>query len=1154
MEQTKNNYRIHKIRMINFHNFTNETITINNGGHLFLLGDNGSGKTTVLDAVHYVLTAGNSMEFNSAARVAGNRKDSGRRVQAVVMRHNTGPGNLNPAGGVSYAAIELADAHGRPLTLAMGLSCSSMEESIQRWGIIRSCPLDEVPFLIEELGGERPRNRREMSAALDGKGYYGQIGGYCRELAGRLFGDENTYAEVCKFLSTGKAYREIVSRTADYHQLFRELLQEPDPDVFEKVITHLKTLDNSRQDLENMQNRLVFLTELNGLRETIDHLRQQQAALKWIVYTLQLKKLWGQHREISERCAAEKGRLTDLESILEGTEHQIEELRQRIHEFQNKDQEGLVAREQELERQVKEVANRLQILNREWESLRRQQSEKEHQVSKQRQLLIKEIRQRFTTVHRAAEGLPVSVLPVLNALDTAAAADHPEQMLLALNEYDVQEEANALLLEAQREKQELQSSVDQFEAAIQALDAQLADKRKQDESEPLIDGFSSAKRLLAEKMYSAVPLYAGLEPNPAISRKELVVLEQLIGEDILGTWLTSAADENPVRRLLFTQFPAQTLAMVEPDANDKLADWIRHYFDVSKSDPLALIALHREMMSASGPVTEKSGDVEFIRFRARQQKLGNRPVRLLGGEARRKQLEQEIKALDAERKIQSAEQKKVLAAQKKTTERMDLLNALKSALGFQALRRLMQETNESAQAHHLLETKANATQEQCIITEEDHARANDKREDVRLKIESAGLHDLESRIAALKTKQVRLEKDQRDRQQEVGALKQKMAQAEKFIDGLMTTIQTALNKQTAAEAALKAFGDFDSPIIRAGQLIDTEAFTEAEQAEAQLTVLEKESLENEILLREKAAGTQGIAFAFVYDRNTNTLMDRRSMTASQVLEELTRNYNEQQQIITEKTRTLFEQLIMHDLLSALRDRVSRLMDMSRKINRMLKDREFGSNRYTFHAKPLDLYKRLYNLIRNYSELASTDPALELKTFIEDHHADILGTEPGDIPALLDHRNWFHFELQVKTGSVDGIVMDRKTKSIGSGGEQAVPNYLLVLTIAHFLYDVPSVKLPLLLFDEAFYGIDSQRRDQLLAFASDLNLQLFVASPDQDGVKKEIPYSTSLFVIKDDEYNIHLHDFHYKNPRAGIQQDLLNPEANAPQPLGFGEEL
>jgi hypothetical protein len=727
-------------------------------------------------------------------------------------------------------------------------------------------------------------------------------------------------------------------------------------------------------------------------------------------------------------------------------------------------------------------------------------------------------------------------------------------MLLALNEYAIQEEANALLLEAQREKQELQSKVDQFEVVIQSLDAQLADKRTQDESQPLIDGFSSAKRQLAEKMYSAIPLYAGLEPNPNISRKELVVLEQLIGEDILGTWLTSSTDENAVRRLLFTQFPAQTLAMVEPDANDKLADWIRHYFDVSKSDPLALIALHREMIAASGPVTDKSADFEFIRFRARQQKLANRPLRLLGGEARRKQLEQEIKALDAERKIQAAEQKKVLAAQKMTTERMDLLNTLKTTLDFQELRTSMRETNETAQAQHLLEIQAKATQEQCIITEEDHVRANDKREDVRLKIESAGLHDLETRIAAMKTKLVRFGKDQSGRQQEVGAIKREISRAEKFVDGLMTTIQTTLKNQTAAEAALKTFGDFDNPAIRVRQLINADAFTESEQAETQLTVLEKESLEKEILLREKAAGTQGIAFAFVYDREANTLIDRRGMTAAQVLEELTRNYNEQQQIITEKTRTLFEQLIMHDLLSALRDRVSRLMDMSRKINRMLKDREFGSNRYTFHAKPLDQYKRLFNLIRNYSELASTDPALELKTFIEDHQNEILGTEPGDMPALLDYRNWFHFELQVKTGTVDGIVMDRKTKSVGSGGEQAVPNYLLVLTIAHFLYDVPSVKLPLLLFDEAFYGIDSQRRDQLLAFASDLNLQLFVASPDQDGVKKEIPYSTSLFVIKDDEYNIHLHDFHYKNPRAGIQQDLLDPDANGPQPLSYGEEL
>ncbi len=1148
------NFRIRKIRMINFHNFTNETVAVNNGGHLFLLGDNGSGKTTVLDAVHYVLTAGKSMEFNSAARVAGSRKDSGRRVQGIVMRYNTGPGPLSPGGGVSYAAIELEDSRGKPLTLAMGLSCTSMEESIQRWGIIRSGTLEDIPFLIEEFDGERPRNRREMKAALDSKGFYGQINSYCRDLAARLFGDDATYLEVCKFLSTGKAYREIVSRTADYHQLFRELLQEPDPEVFEKVIDHLKTLDNSRQDLENMEGRLAFLNELNTLCEAVDSLRARQAALHWLACTLRLNRYHADHQAISEKTGSEKKRLLGLETAIEKTELTLDELRQRIHEFQNKDQEGLTAREQELERNVKSAAQQLRQLEREWEALRRELAEQERQLSKQRNLLIKQIRQRYTLVHRAADGLPVSAQPVLNALDSAESADYPEQKLTALNEQAVREETDSLLMEAQRQKQEQQTQLDRLSEKIRTTETLLEEKRRQGESEPQIENFSAAKRALAEKMYNALPLYTGLEPKQSISRKELSVLEQLIGEEVLGTWLTPPGEENAVRRLLFTQFPQQTLAVVETDANDRLADWIQHWFDVSQSDPFALIALHREMSAASGPVIEKLSDFETLRFRARQQKVHGSPVRLIGAEARRKQIELEIKALETELKALTAEQKKVQASRNQITAHMDALQALKAALDIHDLRLTAQKIAANEQERQLLSTREHARQEQCMIAEEDHARAHEKLEDVRLRIESAGLHDLEARIDTMNKKLRRLEKEQKANHKAVGALETEITRAEKFTAGLVSSIQTGIEQQKEAETALRAFGEMETPARFAATLIDTELYAEADQADLELQTLRDSAFEKQVLLREKASGPEGISFAFVYDRDANTLIDRRSMSAKQVLEELDRNYREQQNIITEETRRLFEQFIMHDLLTALRDRVSRLINLSRRINRLLKDREFGSNRYAFHAKPLDQYKRLFNLIRNYSELSPDDPALELRTFIEDHQDEILNTEPGDMPELLDYRNWFHFELQVKTGSVDGIVMDRKTKSIGSGGEQAVPNYLLILTIAHFLYDVPSVKLPLLLFDEAFYGIDTQRRDQLLAFASDLGLQLFVASPDQDGVKKEIPYSTSLFVIKDADYNIHLYDFQYTNPKSGIQQDLLDTESNEQQPVHFGEEL
>lgn len=133
-----------------------------------------------------------------------------------------------------------------------------------------------------------------------------------------------------------------------------------------------------------------------------------------------------------------------------------------------------------------------------------------------------------------------------------------------------------------------------------------------------------------------------------------------------------------------------------------------------------------------------------------------------------------------------------------------------------------------------------------------------------------------------------------------------------------------------------------------------------------------------------------------------------------------------------------------------------------------------------------------------------------------------------------------------------VRMDRKTKSLGSGGEQAVPNYLLVLSIARFLFHGNKTKVHVLLFDEAFYGIDAGRRDQLLGFAGDLGLQLFVASPDQDGVKKEIKYSTTLLVVKDRNYDVHLYPFQWEND-PGKQMDLLEEPRSEEAPR-FGVEL
>jgi hypothetical protein len=219
----------------------------------------------------------------------------------------------------------------------------------------------------------------------------------------------------------------------------------------------------------------------------------------------------------------------------------------------------------------------------------------------------------------------------------------------------------------------------------------------------------------------------------------------------------------------------------------------------------------------------------------------------------------------------------------------------------------------------------------------------------------------------------------------------------------------------------------------------------------------------------------------------------------------------------------------------------------------LSERSFGGNRYSFRRTEVDRYKRLVQIIRKFN-LLDEEAGKELRDFFEDHREEILDSDREMVPDVLDYRNWFRYDMKVMAVNHKEVLMDRRTKSVGSGGEQAVPNYLLILTVAHFLYAGNELKIQALVFDEAFYGIDSERRNQLLGFATDLGLQLFVASPDQDGVKEELAHSTTLFVIKDKDFNVHLRPFHYVNPDR-VNQELLAEFAKpVTSMVTFGAEL
>jgi energy-coupling factor transporter ATP-binding protein EcfA2 len=1148
-------YRITKIRLVNFHNFVDETIEIRSGGHLFMLGDNGSGKTTVLDAVHYVLTAGRSMEFNSAARVAGAKHAAGRSIQGIVMRYNIeSNGPLNPNGGITYAALEIAGRQGRPVSVAIGVATHSMDENVERWGIIRDGPVDELPLTRTENGNTRVTTKSEVKAALGGNGYYGQIGAYADELARRFFADPETFGDVCRFLATGKAYREIAAQTNDYHQLFRRLLQDPPREIFEEVIANLKSLEESRQDLDKLRAKARFADELTELLADVQDSRIDHAASLWQERHLAAHEFQTAYDRFAEQRAAEQNRLAGLHEEQKRLDILAEVAAQRLGELRRQDAQGLVAKEREARLAVAEAKRLHEQAKKKLIDCQLRRDESAADVTRARDALRRDAQAFARTLQKLGRAVPFSSAPLAAVLDDAPKSDRPENDLADLPLADLRNAADSTAQTLDRQLQTAEDRLAAFAKRSDLLAAEIAEKKSRGETVPLVKTFVQAQRAIQQKMLRARPLYDGLVPAPGATAHELAALEQLIGDAVLATWVTDEANAADLRALLFRDFPEQSLAVVSAATESLPSDWLRRYFDFEQSDADTLLVLQHQLAAKYGPHVECFLDQPILHFRLREQRLTPAPPRLIGAEQRRAELERELRELERRRLASEKERKDAARELDDLRERRNAVGLYKTLLNEigQDLPRRRDAVVHAAGQHVLADNAALNARETCQYHEEDWQNKKELQTDLLVSLRKAGLEGLEERIAELERKHRKCVAEKEHTVKESGRVETLVANLGTACEQSLAGLAATRAERDAAQERLLALCLPDGPLdafvrTRCAADADSRAALKARaEAASQAAAVTAEKIRGRIVLNE------GVAFGFVYDAPANTLRDRRGRSLADVREGARLELREQEDLINEKTLALFRQLVMDKLVSQLQTNVMRLQEMSRRIGQLLRQRAFGNNRYAFSITPLEPCRRLCELVTRYRSLDPEKTEADLRAFIEDHADEIKNTEVGEIPPILDYRNWFRYELKVLTTGADGIVMDRKVKSIGSGGEQAVPNYLLILTIAHFLFDKDKIRLPVLIFDEAFYGIDAGRRDQLLGFASDLELQLFVASPDQDGVKKEIPFSTSIFVVKDSQYNIHLYPYHWN--AAPKQLDLLDTDRNAPAPIAFGQEL
>ena len=1147
--KTHENYRVTAVRLVEFHNLGTTTVELPEGGHLFLLGDNGSGKTTLLDAIHLVLTAGREMEFNSAARVAGAKDSGGRTYQGVVLRYNAVTGRTARESGITYAALELKSSEGHVLSLAVGLAAEGMDVAIERWGGIAAVPVAELPLTVEEGGRLRAATAAEFKrgmSALTGGHAYAHINDYAEAVGSRIFGGTDKYADVCKLLRTGKAYREIAARAANYDELFRQLLEDPSRETFEPLLKGLRELDESKARLEQIDERAKYLTGLSRERLKLDELRTKAQLVAWAESEARRKRAAQELGALSDAIAGGERERDGLANEVAAARGETERQRERLAQLRAKDASGLIDREKQTVRRVEEM-KRLESEAEGAAKVARDDADRTGQRAEAiRAQRAAESRRWGENLLKLAKKAGVGIGAATDALFAVAngAATSDADAALELAVKDVRAESERRAAESIRLAQEVEAAAKRIEAAAEKVEA----IRREGESLPDVAGFAVVRAALRSEMLGARALYELLEPAPGCDARHVALLERLLGDDFLSTWLADGKEADAVRKHVWHDGGEIAVAERGTCAADPtaLTPWLGKFLSFEESDVEAVRLVAAQLAATVGPQDGDFLSLKTWNYRSRQGTFSSGKPRLIGRKAREQEQARRLKAAEdrhaEEEKGLKACERQLRAGEAASSSAKALAVALEEAR-FGALH-LAQEVRLAESQAGDARTMAQRAEAAAESRRREVAAAVEELEDIRLKMREAGVD------GSLEKKIVAVEKQIRACETAERALHERRGGIVRQLEALAA--QAAAAKRSAEQAAAQC-GELAkrlAPRLK-GMAIEEYVRTacpEAVAAHSDFSALREKFVADakvcETVIGQRIRESRGETYAFGFDVATNTIADRRGTRLSEVIEDETRRLEELRSVIDRKSREVFERIFMGEVMRRLCMDLMQIEGLVGRIQRMLAGRRFGSSRYAFAVTPVPEYETFVRLVRKGHLLDASDDKDELRAYLEEHRDEIMHADIDAIPDMFDYRKWFRFQLKVVVENEEGRVIDRKVKSMGSGGEQAVPNYLLILTVAEFLYhggesgDQP--KAAPLLFDEAFYGIDAARRDQLLAFAEELGLQLFVSSPDQDGVKREIRHSVSLIVVKDENLDVHLSPITWNN--AAVQTGLFDGEA------------
>lgn len=216
---------------------------------------------------------------------------------------------------------------------------------------------------------------------------------------------------------------------------------------------------------------------------------------------------------------------------------------------------------------------------------------------------------------------------------------------------------------------------------------------------------------------------------------------------------------------------------------------------------------------------------------------------------------------------------------------------------------------------------------------------------------------------------------------------------------------------------------------------------------------------------------------------------------------------------------------LHDFIAELKENIEKAKEEIDIINRELKKIPFGIDYYLFKMEERPDRKIFFDICNNFeSYVKDPDFFNPQKISQEKFNADVqkflddILQQGSDEMEYSDYRNYFVYDMSIRRKTGEEMNLSQKQGS-ASGGEKQTPYFIILAASLMQFYPKEKNCARLAFIDEAFSALSKERIEQMVRFLEENHFQVFYAAPPEkiDSIGSHIDNTVALY--SDGKYTI-----------------------------------